>query len=352
MEKISEQENYNVVFAGLDYNVFSLLLKETKVNLAGVNLIEDFLTYKTSNIADILFKQVYSMRASGNNYAEEQVLLNLYKPLSVFASELYKRYTPYLIDLSNNRIPIVDLAKTENSVNFLKSNEVDSLVISNWWILPDEIIYAPKKKTVNIHPSELPKYRGSVPTLWAMKNHDPEIAVSFMVIDSSVDGGDIIAQHKFPIEDTDDSIDVENKSDETIRKYFIPEFLKYMRGETKLLSQDQSKASKTAKYYPYMEINWESEAAKDIADKIKLYPHLWPIDMCYTSDGSRKVHFTSAEISNSKNNNRKPAEYWIKGNKLMVQATDAVLSMTLFKDMSVKDSIRYLIRRKGAFRKN
>lgn len=54
----------------------------------------------------------------------------------------------------------------------------------------------PSMGFVNIHPSLLPKYRGSMPTLWALFNNEKEVGSTIHYIDECIDTGDIIAQKK------------------------------------------------------------------------------------------------------------------------------------------------------------
>lgn len=57
-----------------------------------------------------------------------------------------------------------------------------------------DYISVPPMGYINIHPSLLPKYRGSVPTYWALVNNEKRVGTTMHYIDSGVDTGDIIAQ--------------------------------------------------------------------------------------------------------------------------------------------------------------
>jgi len=74
-----------------------------------------------------------------------------------------------------------------------------ALVASYGKIIPQEIIDLPKYKTLNIHPSLLPKYRGPSPLQEQIINNDKAIGVTIMQIDSQVDHGPIIAQETITI---------------------------------------------------------------------------------------------------------------------------------------------------------
>lgn len=68
-----------------------------------------------------------------------------------------------------------------------------------WWphIIRDNLINIPKYGFVNTHPSLLPYNRGKHYSFWAIVEQNP-FGVSLHFVDSSIDGGDIIAQKTIP----------------------------------------------------------------------------------------------------------------------------------------------------------
>ena len=66
-------------------------------------------------------------------------------------------------------------------------------------ILPEELIYAPKYNTINVHASLLPKYRGGAPIHHAILNGDNETGITIMYTDKGMDTGDIISMESIPI---------------------------------------------------------------------------------------------------------------------------------------------------------
>jgi methionyl-tRNA formyltransferase len=52
---------------------------------------------------------------------------------------------------------------------------------------------------VGVHASLLPRYRGGAPLVWAMLNGETETGVTLFYLDEGVDTGDIIAQRRVPI---------------------------------------------------------------------------------------------------------------------------------------------------------
>lgn len=66
-------------------------------------------------------------------------------------------------------------------------------------IIKDETIAAFPRGILNIHPSLLPKYRGTTPIESALLNNDTETGVSVMRLAHDMDAGNILAQESVPI---------------------------------------------------------------------------------------------------------------------------------------------------------
>lgn len=65
--------------------------------------------------------------------------------------------------------------------------------------MPKSYLSMCKYEPVNIHPSLLPKYRGSSPIQWAVLNGDEVTGVTSMYISEKMDAGDIILQKSVEI---------------------------------------------------------------------------------------------------------------------------------------------------------
>ncbi len=65
--------------------------------------------------------------------------------------------------------------------------------------LPNEILRAAKKATLNIHPSLLPKYRGGNPVQRAVMNGETVTGVSIIHLSEKMDAGDIVLQKSVEI---------------------------------------------------------------------------------------------------------------------------------------------------------
>jgi len=75
----------------------------------------------------------------------------------------------------------------------------DLILWYGWsWLIPDKIFK--NYPSVMLHPSPLPKYKGGSPIQNQIINGEKTSAVTLFVVDSSMDGGEIINQEPFSLE--------------------------------------------------------------------------------------------------------------------------------------------------------
>lgn len=74
-------------------------------------------------------------------------------------------------------------------------------------LIPQNLLEIPKYR-LNVHPSLLPKYRGSAPIHWPILNGDKETGVSIIDIAEKLDAGDIYYQEKISIDPRADAAEL------------------------------------------------------------------------------------------------------------------------------------------------
>lgn len=98
------------------------------------------------------------------------------------------------------------IANNDIFKNEIRELEPDLVcVVSYGVILPKSFLKIPKLGCINVHPSMLPKYRGSAPIQWAVLNGDETTGVTIMYLNEEMDAGDIIAQKEVNIGDDETS---------------------------------------------------------------------------------------------------------------------------------------------------
>lgn len=99
-------------------------------------------------------------------------------------------------------VPVLQPAKLRDAefIDALKKFPADVYVVVAYGkIIPREIFDHPPLKTINLHPSLLPKYRGAAPVEWAIMRGETETGITVQLINEKLDAGDILAQEKLDV---------------------------------------------------------------------------------------------------------------------------------------------------------
>tara|TARA_B100000575_G_C23136542_1_gene660379 strand:+ start:1657 stop:2586 length:930 start_codon:yes stop_codon:yes gene_type:complete len=98
-------------------------------------------------------------------------------------------------------VPVIETedVNSESLYQTLTELNPDIFVVVAFSILPDRILNIPKKCSINIHPSMLPKYRGSSPIQYALLNGDKKTGVTIIDMNENVDSGNILGQKEMDI---------------------------------------------------------------------------------------------------------------------------------------------------------
>lgn len=94
----------------------------------------------------------------------------------------------------------VRIRKDEAAPARLRAASPDiQVVVAYGQILPASIIDAPPLRTINVHFSLLPKYRGASPVAWAILNGETTTGVTIFRLNEKMDEGDVYASLETPI---------------------------------------------------------------------------------------------------------------------------------------------------------
>ena len=135
------------------------------------------------------------------------------------------------------------IAEIEKKIHELKPDLI--LVSSYGQMIPKSILDIPKKKSLNLHPSLLPKYRGASPIQTAILNGEKTTGITIMKIDEKMDHGPIIAQQETDIKPDDTYESLESRLSEEITKLLIEILPRYFKNKIKPKIQDEDNATYT-----------------------------------------------------------------------------------------------------------
>lgn len=324
----------NVIYFGHEINTAFLLAHDEEICLRAVARNPTFIKYKTYNPVDKLFSIAYREHSEGGSRMLVLLCLRLFQLLAFLASPYFKIYKSFLALLVHRQIQIVNANKVDILTSFVKEHNIALFVINFWPILPDNIIRLPPLGCVNIHPSKLPMHKGALPTLWALKNKDKSSAVTYMLIDKTVDGGKIFAQHEFNILPTDTAIDLEKKIEDIVANTFMRDLKAFL--ENQLVPQEQRGAGCiTGRFEPYRYIDFKVEHSDDIYNKILYYNYANPTQSCYSYHSGSKIIFKSCRLAEDKVQ-LASGYYSVKGLYLYVGCKDKALCFKAGKDIALR----------------
>jgi len=113
---------------------------------------------------------------------------------------------PVAVYAKENQIPLFQpvTLKNPDQLTTLTKTAWDLFVVFAYGkIIPAWLLELPKHKTINLHPSLLPKLRGASPIRSAILENEFPTGVTIMLMDAEVDHGPILAQEVFPLAPAD-----------------------------------------------------------------------------------------------------------------------------------------------------
>ncbi len=169
--------------------------------------------------------------------------------------------------------------KVRNNPDFLEMlRELNAdifVVVSYGKILPAELLDIPPLKTINVHFSLLPKYRGASPIQFALLNGEKITGTSIFVLDAEVDHGAIIAQSPIDIEAKDNFSSLAAKLSKMSAELLIKILPEYESGKLQPQLQDHDQATFTTLITKqHGRINWQ-QTADQIYNQFRAF-NVWP----------------------------------------------------------------------------
>ena len=185
--------------------------------------------------------------------------------------------------------------KNEGTQRKLEALCPDIVIVAAYRLfLPSKILRTPKWGCLNIHPSLLPRYRGSSPVVEAILNGDRSTGVTVMKIDEGMDTGPVIAQQNTLIDDQESATELTVRLFEQGASLLMKILPDWTAGSIQGISQDESKATLTTRLTKGNgEIDWTNDA-ETIARQIRAYK-TWP--GTYTRWNGKQLKIIEASVS-------------------------------------------------------
>ncbi len=186
--------------------------------------------------------------------------------------------------------------RNEEFYNFFRSLNPDvAVVVAYGKLIPKEVFDFPKYKTLNLHASLLPKYRGAAPIHRAIMAGERETGNSVMLIDEGLDSGPVLAFEREPIREEDNVITLSERLATKGADLLLKTLKRWVSGEVEPIPQRDEEAT----YAPPIlkgeyRICWKAEA-ESVRDRIRaLYPN------AYTTFNGKRIKILSAKVTDIK----------------------------------------------------
>ena len=245
------------------------------------------------------------------------------------------------------------IANNEEFKNEIRNLNPDIVcVVSYGKILPKSFLKIPKYGCINVHPSLLPKYRGSAPIQWSILNGDKETGVTIMYLNEKMDEGDIILQEKTEILDNETTGELWNRLS-TIGARMLEEATNQIQeGTAKRIPQGEDFSIAPMLDKQMSKIEWEEKTSREIKNLVR---GLNPIMGTYTFLKDKKIKFWKVDIVSLDElkekiediDNIKPGTVIVSNSKegLYIKTIDGIIKVLEIqgenaKKMSISDFLR------------
>lgn len=207
-------------------------------------------------------------------------------------------FSPVKMMANQFNIPVLQFPNLKDDLAFKEITSFKAeiyMVYAYGSIIPSRIFLHPPAKTINLHGSILPEFRGASPIQAAILNGKKETGITLQYITEQLDAGDIISICKILIKEDDTFGTLLEK----LTDLGIEEILKildtYSGVEFPSLPQDHSKASFCKKIKPEERKLDFSEPDTDLHNKIRAFN---PGNICFTSFREKRLNVYKTQLSN------------------------------------------------------
>lgn len=227
------------------------------------------------------------------------------------------------------------LSKNEEFLNEIKELNPDIIcVVAYGKYIPKAYINLCKFEPINVHPSLLPKYRGSSPIQWAVLNGDKETGCSTMYISPKMDAGDIILQEKVEIGEYETTGELWDRLSRLGAKLLVETLLRLEDGTAPRNSQGEEYTETQMITKEMARINWNEMNSEKLKNLVR---GLNPFLGAYSILNGKKIKIWSVRIVSEEDyyelqveiEKAKPGEVILSDCKkgLFIKTVDGVVSV-------------------------
>lgn len=195
------------------------------------------------------------------------------------------------------------LKNNQELINILKNQQLDFIVVVAYGkIITKSIIELPKYEILNLHPSNLPKYRGAAPIERAIENGENETCICIMKVDVGLDTGDVAVRQNYKLDFNNFASDIIPDIAEKGAILMIDTIKKTINNEIKFEKQTEDGmiyANKIEKKELFIDLNDKNLDGLTIYHKIRAFNNS---GCCYFLLNDIRVKIIKASFEKSINN--------------------------------------------------
>ncbi|MFA4995542.1 MAG: methionyl-tRNA formyltransferase [Patescibacteria group bacterium] len=196
----------------------------------------------------------------------------------------------------NNKLNaiVTDNIKNPETIEKIKKLKPELGVMADFGqIIPREVLDIPEHGVINIHPSLLPKHRGSSPIQQTILDGDKFTGVSLILTSEKMDAGDIISQTKVELSGAETSGILKDYLSQIGASMLLNSIPYYMTGDLKPFPQKEEKATYTKMIKPEDGYVDAQTKAAVVERKVRAFDQ-WP--KVYTKIKNKRVQITSSHF--------------------------------------------------------
>ena len=167
-------------------------------------------------------------------------------------------------------IPVFQPRRIRKEYEDIKALNPDIIVTAAYGqIVGMELLDSPKFRSINVHGSLLPKYRGGAPIQRSIMNGDEYTGITIMYMEKGMDSGDILSQRALKIEDVDNNETVFEKMSYLGRDLLLETLPKLINGEITPIKQNEDEVTYAYNIEPEEEQLDFTKSAKEVFNHIR-----------------------------------------------------------------------------------
>ncbi|MBU2028337.1 methionyl-tRNA formyltransferase [Patescibacteria group bacterium] len=216
----------------------------------------------------------------------------------------------------------------EKSTRDLKSLQPDLIIVADYGkIIPPAVLKLPPRGVINIHPSLLPKFRGSSPIQNVLLFGETKTGTTIMLLDEGMDTGDILAQERMKIQSGETFSELSLRLAQLSSQLLLKTIPLWLAGKIEPQKQDEAQASQCRMIKKEDgKINW-TQKADEIFNRYRAFEN-WPgIYTFWLNQGKiKRINLKKIALDKPQNDKKiKTGEVFWEEEKLKVQTGTGVL---------------------------